>query len=127
MISADLNYIFLISISASIAHNLEEYLTRHYEADITSKWISKYLKVSIPQGTHHLFQIIFWLLLAIFFLNFVDRWPLWFFPLFGTIYIFEMHHFLRVFRSWRYSPGLVTAFLFPIIGFFFWIELIRSF
>src|SRR3989338_1548203 len=124
MISNGLQFIFLVSILASIAHNLEEYIARRHGADITSKFISKYLKISIPQGTHHLFQIIFWILLAIFFLNFVDRWPLWFFPLFGTIYIFETHHFLKVFRSWRYSPGLITALLFPAIGFFFWKELI---
>ncbi|MBI4452931.1 HXXEE domain-containing protein [Candidatus Woesearchaeota archaeon] len=127
MISDDLQFIFLISISVSIAHNLEEYIARHYEIDVASKLISKYLKISVPQGTHHLFQIIFWILLAIFFLIFVDKWPLWFMPVFGTIYIFEMHHFLKSFTSWKYSPGLITAFFFPVVGFFFWKALINSF
>lgn len=127
MIPVELQHIFLISIAVSIAHNLEEYIARHFEVDVTSKLISKYLKISIPQGSHHLFQVIFWVLLAGFFLIFVEKLPLWFMPIFGTIYIFELHHFFKAFTSRKYNPGLITAFLFPVVGFFFWQALIKSF
>jgi small-conductance mechanosensitive channel len=43
------------------------------------------------------------------------------------VYISELHHIWKAVVSWSYYPGLITALAFPVIGFFFWRELIKSF
>ena len=46
---------------------------------------------------------------------------------FGAVYILQLHHIWKAAVSWSYYPGLITALAFPVIGFFFWKELIKSF
>jgi len=44
----------------------------------------------------------------------------------GLVFIFELHHLIKAVISLSYYPGMITGLLFPIIGFFYWKELIKN-
>ena len=48
------------------------------------------------------------------------------FGVIGFFLFFEVHHIVEAVIVGGYYPGLVTALLLPIVGFFFWKELIRN-
>ncbi len=45
----------------------------------------------------------------------------------GFIYFYELNHLFHAILQGNYYPGLITSLPLPIIGFFFWKELIRNF
>jgi len=129
MISKKLKAIFGVSIIAFIVHGLEEYFTGFYDIDPIFGWVFNiFSTMSVPQATFLLFQIMFWLALTVLFIAITsDKWRLRLMVISGLIYILELHHFAQAISREGYSPGLISAFIFPIIGFFYWRELIKSF
>ena len=126
MITKRLQNIFLISIPLFIAHGLEEYFTGFYKVDSIFYLVFQYFQsMSIFQATFLLFQIMIWILLIVSYLVLTGgKWLLSLMTFLGLIFILEMEHLLKVLVSWDYYPGALTALLFPVIGFFFWKELI---
>jgi len=46
--------------------------------------------------------------------------------LFGVVFVFEIHHLIKAVLAQSYYPGMVTAVFYPIVGIFFYKELVRE-
>jgi hypothetical protein len=127
--SKKLKKLFSIIVLLSILHGLEEYFTGFYEIDPQFLYIFNPLfSMSIQQATFLLFQVLFWLILILFALLISSekmRIRLMVIP--GVIVFYEVHHIIEAFISGSYYPGLVTAIILPILGVFFWKELLINF
>ena len=129
MITQKLKTIFWISIPIFIAHGLEEFFNNFYNVDWSTKLAFGFLnQMSVPQATFLVFQIMLWLALIVFaFLISSEKWRLRLMFIPAVIFIVELHHPWSVITSWGYYPGAITAIPLLIVGFFYWIELLRSY
>lgn len=128
MISKKLNNLFLISIPIFVAHGLEEYLAKFYETYpiLNFTWTNRLFQ-AVPQATFLTFQVMFWLLITVMYILLRrDRGTLVIMTIVGFIYIYEATHILSAIIMQRYTPGLITAPLLPIVGFFYWKELMNN-
>lgn len=128
MISTRLKTIFALSIPLFIAHGIEEFVTHFYDTDAWDQAIFGNLfgNLSTHGATFVTFQIMFWLLLIISFLLLLgEKWQFRILAIAGLIYVFELHHIYKAIMAGGYYPGVVTALLFPVIGFFFWKEWLK--
>ena len=128
MVSNKLKNLFLLSIPLFIVHGIEEYLTKFYDVYplLNFKWTEN-MFYSIPQATFLTVQIMWWLLLLIaYVLLRRDKGTLYLMILVGLIYIYELTHILSAIIIQGYTPGFITAILFPFITFFYWKELIKN-
>ena len=127
MISKKLLNLFLLSTVLFIAHGIEELITGLYQVDSHVKFMFSFVDKLTPiHGAFLVFQIMLWLTLIISYL--LLRGPKWqlrlmFIP--AIIFIYELHHLYKAVTTGGYYPGLITALLFPVIGFYFWKELLR--
>mgnify|MGYP003394007365 CR=1 FL=1 len=129
MITQKLKTILWLSIPIFIAHGLEEFLNNFYNVDWSTKLVFGFLdQMSVPQATFLVFQIMLWLALIVFaFLISSEKWRLRLMFIPAVIFIVELHHPWSVITSWGYYPGAITAIPLLIVGFFYWIELLRSY
>lgn len=127
MITRRLKIIFGLSIPLFILHGIEEFRTGFYEADAVSEFIFRPLeRMNEHEVMFITFQVMFWLLLVVAFLMTISEgWRLRMMFVLGVIYVVELHHVWKALAVGGYYPGLYTALLFPIVGFFFWRELIK--
>ena len=127
IISPKLKTIFSLSIPLFIVHGLEEYFQDFFMIDSHVDFVFGYLyTLPIQQATFLLFQFALWLILiftAILIAN--DTWRLRLMIIPGLIYIYEFHHFRKALIAWDYYPGVITAILFPLIGFLYRKELLK--
>ena len=87
-----------------------------------------YKRQSVLQAAFLLFQIMLWsLFIFSAFLISGRTWQLRILIIPGIIFIFEIHHIVEAVIRWQYYPGMISAFLFPIIGFFYWKALLKEF
>ena len=128
-ISQKLKTLFFISIPIFIVHGLEEYFTGFYNVDSSFKFFFHFFEtMPVQQATFLLFQIMLWLALIVFaFLIWSEQWRLRLMVLPGLVYIFELHHIWKALEVWGYYHGLITALMFPVIGFLYWKELLKGF
>lgn len=128
MISKRLQTIFLLSIPVSIAHGIEEYLTGFYQTDNFARFFFSYAENMAPiQASFVTFQVMFWLILIISAILITkSKWQIYVMLIPGFIYIFELHHLVKAVLAFNYYPGAITAILFPIIGFFYWKQLLKD-
>ncbi len=128
MITQRLKNIFLMSIVLWIAHGTEELVTGFYNVDSHVKFFFGFTeKLTSLHTAFLIFQIMLWLMLIVSYLLVSgDKWQrrLMFIP--GLIMIYELHHLYKAVEVGGYYPGLVTALLFPIIGYFYWKELVQG-
>ena len=128
MITEKLRTIFLISIPVFIAHGIEEYITGLYTIDShVHAMFGYFATLPSPQAVFLLFQIMLWFTLIISYLLLLGekwRFRLMFIP--GFVFIYELHHLYKALVVGRYYPGLMTAFVLYIVGYFYWKELIRT-
>jgi hypothetical protein len=128
MITNRLKNIFVLSIPLFIAHGIEEFLTHFYDIDAQDQAIFGLLSSLSNHGaTFVVFQIMLWLLLIVSYLLILSeqwRFRLMFIP--GIIFIYELHHLYKAMMIGGYYPGLITALLFPVIGYFYWRELLKA-
>lgn len=128
MITSQLKNIYGLSVMLFIAHGFEEILTGLYLIDSHVVFMFEKL-ASLPtmEALFMLFQIMLWLLLIVSYLLIRSKkWQLWLMAIPGIVFIYELHHFYKAFEVGGYYPGLVTAFLFPIVGYFYWKEWFKS-
>ena len=128
MITNRLKNIFALSIPLFIAHGIEEILTGFYNIDSQAEfWFGNLNSLPVAQATFILFQIMIWLLLIVGYLLLLGpKWQLRLMFIPGVVLVYELHHLYKAFEVGGYYPGLITALLFPIIAFFFWKELVKS-
>lgn len=125
MISKRLKFLFLLTLLLVAAHGIEEVSTGFLYKD---PFISYFSGLFNTKGEvfYWAFHIMWWFMLVVAYLLMLGgRWALIPLTLFGIVYIFEVHHLLKGFEAGGYYPGIISAFFYPIIGFFYWKEIIR--
>lgn len=126
MVSKKLKFLFLLTLFLVAAHGIEEVLTGFLYKD---PFISYFSGLFNTKGEvfYWAFHIMWWLMLVVGYLFILGgRWALIPLTLFGIVYIFEVHHLMKAFEIGDYYPGMISAFFYPIIGFFYWKELLEN-
>jgi len=128
MVSDKLKKITFLSLFVIFAHGIEEIIMEFYKVDSVLMTFNERL-VSIPHAVYWASHIPFWLfLIPMFLLVLGGKWTLRVLALFGIIFVVEIHHILgALLVTQTYYPGLITAIFYPVIGFFYWKELIHNF
>lgn len=127
MISKKLKNIFFFAIILFILHTLEEYFTGFYNVDpLLFKPLGQILPIS-SQMAFIVFQIIWIFLLIMSYRLKASRKLLLIVSIFwGIVLVLELEHLYQAFSFGRYTPGLVTSLLFPVVSFFYWKELLKN-
>ncbi len=125
MVPESFLFIFILSILLNYLHGVECIKTKFYVREPNFYFFTRYFK-DIPQSVYFVFHGSFWLFifLILFFLK-GGNWIIIPLGLYGTIFFTEFHHFLKGVRYRKYYPGMITSFFFPILGIFYWIELLK--
>lgn len=126
MISKKLNKIFLLSLVLIGLHGLEEIMTGFQYQDSFMIFGGNLFstKTEVFYWSSHM---MFWLLLIISFLLIQGKkWVLRLMALFGLIFFVEIHHLIKAFLIGSYYPGMITAVFYPILGFFYWRQLLKE-
>ena len=125
MISQSFLIVFLLSIVLNVLHGIECIKTKFWDIEPHIYFYTKYFK-SIPQAIYFEKHInLYFSLFMIFSLLLGGKWMFIPFLLYGTIFITEFHHFLKAVKHRKYYSGAITSFFFPILGIFYFLELIK--
>lgn len=126
MISKKLNSLFLISLVLIYAHGLEENLTGFPQTDPFMVFGAQYFGTT-PEIFYWVSHLIWWLSVPLLFVLLKrTRILLFLLTLFSFIFVIELHHTIKAIFAKSYYPGLITAVFYPLIGYFFWTELIKN-
>ena len=128
MVSEKLKKLTFLSLLLIYAHGIEEIIMGFWKVNsMLMVWNDRL--VSIPHAVYWASHIPFWFfLIPMFLLVLGGKWNLRVLALFGLIFVVEIHHIVSaLFVTQTYYPGLITAIFYPIIGFFYWKELIHNF
>ena len=127
MITNRLKKLFLLSIPVFVLHEIEEFITGFWKVDPLTNYVAKlFPDKNLAIFTFFNLELLLFMMVVALALK-SERWQLRMFTLFGLVYFFELSHVIRLFTSIKYYPGMITAFLSLIIGFFFWKELIKNY
>lgn len=126
MVTKRLKYIILIALGLIYAHGLEEIITGFYLSDSTMELLGSYFNLS-TQSFYWVSHAVWWIGLAILsFVVLIKGKLLWLLSLFGIVFFIELHHIGKAIFTGNYYPGMLTAILYPLLGIFYWKELIRN-
>ena len=117
-----------------LVHGVEEYymgLKGRISADMLTgvsfmPTISSFPKLQAIYIVYIIMQVILFVIIAISFSN-SEKLKLGLLTLIGFLFIYQCHHIVEGILHLKYNPGFFTAFLFLIVGFFFWKELLKKF
>lgn len=123
MVSKKLKSITFVALGVIYLHGVEEILMGFYQNDSTMKLFGHYFNLSANEF-YWISHLIWWITLPILFLLVVKKQLFWLMVLFGIVFIVEIHHLIKAAQAMTYYPGMLTAIFYPIIGFFYWRELI---
>ncbi len=116
---------FLALASLFVIHGLEEYFTEFYKIDWSYRLIFDSLS-DIPE-VFLAYQASLWLLLLLTYVLLKKGKRIsWLLIVLGVLSILELQHVYAAIVSQTYYPGLITSLLFPIVGFYFWKELLKK-
>ena len=123
MIPQKIKTLFFISIPVFIAHGLEEYFTGLYNFDYFYQSFSnpKIVFVILVLVVLNISLVVSYILVQ------KNKWAFGLSIALGVLLIFELIHVYDAIRVGGYYPGLYTALIFPIIGFFLWKELLNNY
>lgn len=127
MISKRLKTLFLLSLIPIYLHGIEEVLFGFQYSD--SFMISGANLFNTTPETFYWITHIFlwWLLLPVAYMLFQkSRLALYLMTAFSLVFIFEFHHIFKALLSMSYYPGMITALVYPLVGIFFWKELVTN-
>jgi len=126
MISKKLQFLFLLSLMLIVIHGIEEQLTGFRHTDSFVIALGSYLSMS-PEAFYWAFHIIWWSLLpSVYILLRKNPVMLPLLTLFSVVFVFELHHVVKAFVANSYYPGMITAAFYPVLGVFFYKELVQS-
>jgi hypothetical protein len=126
MISKQLKFLFFLSLILIAAHGVEEFNTNFLYVDETNRFFAN-LFATKEEVFYWAFHIMWWLMLIVVYLVIMGgKWALIPLTLFGIVYVFEIHHLYKAFQTGGYYPGMLTAIFYPIMGIFYWKELIKN-
>ncbi|MBA3724813.1 MAG: HXXEE domain-containing protein [Candidatus Levybacteria bacterium] len=127
MISKKLKTITHVALIVIYLHGLEEIITGFYHNDSTMAFLGNYFNASASQF-YWVSHVIWWVSLPILFIAVLKIKKLfWLMVVFGSVFFIEIHHVVKALFSMTYYPGMITAIIYPFIGFFYWRELINNF
>lgn len=109
-----------------MVHGVEEYFTGFYNAD----WSFRLMFGSFNnlQLAFIYYQLALWLILLLTYIAVSKgKYMKSLLVLLGVVSILELQHLFVAIKIQHYYPGLITALLFPIAGYFYWKELIFKF
>mgnify|MGYP001597440980 CR=1 FL=1 len=126
MITPRLKIIFAASLFVIYLHGVEEVIGGFQHVDSFMAFGASLLNTSVEifYWTSH---IVWWL--AVPLLYFIFRNSAYLFlllSLYGLVFVVELHHVAKAMQIGSYYPGAITAIFYPIIGFFFWRELLHA-
>lgn len=125
MVPMNFLIIFAVSILLNYLHGIECIKTKFYDVEPNFYFCTKYFK-TIHESVYYVFHGTFWiflLLMLCFLLG--GNWIFIPLGLYGTVFFSEFHHFIKGIKKRKYYSGMITSFFFPILGFFYWIELLK--
>lgn len=126
MISQRLKTIFYISLFVIYLHGLEEIIGGFQHVDSFMIFGANFFKTS-TEVFYWSSHIIWWLAVPLLYLIFRNRTQIFLlFGIYGLVFAIELHHVVKAVQSGYYYPGAITAFFYPIIGFFFYKELLKN-
>lgn len=127
MITNRLKTIFYISLIVIYIHGLEEIIGGFQHVDSFMLAGANFFKVSI-EVFYWSSHIIWWLAVPLLYLIFRNRAQiLTLLSLYGLVFVIELHHIAKAAQLGYYYPGMMTAFFYPVVGLFFWKELLNNF
>ncbi|MEO6508331.1 MAG: hypothetical protein ABIO02_00095 [Patescibacteria group bacterium] len=125
MISQIFLAVFLLSIILHYLHGVECIKTKFYDVEPNFYFCTKYFK-TIHESVYYVFHGTLWIaMLMIFFLLLGGNWIFIPLGLYGTTFFSEIHHFVKAVKRKEYYSGAITSFFMPIMGIFYWIELLK--
>lgn len=126
MISKNLQLLFLLSLFLIAAHGIEETLTGFWHSDSFVVSLANYFSTT-PEMFYWVFHVIWWTLLPTVYV-FLRKSTiiLLLLTLFSIVFVFELHHIVKGLIANQYYPGMITAFFYPVLGVFFYRELIKN-
>lgn len=126
MISNKLKRIFLISLILIYAHGIEEIIGGFQYFDSFIVYGANLFNTT-PEIFYWVSHLVWWVSLPILFLLFhKNRLGLLLMALYGLVFFIELHHPIKGLLIGSYYPGMVTALFYPVVGFFYWKQIIRD-
>src|SRR3989344_4296074 len=125
MLTPGFKNLFLLSTFLFVLHGIEEIFTGFYAIDshvaFVFGWLEPFLSL---QSTFIFFQLLLWVFLfSVYFFLLDGKWGTAVAVIIGLVFIYELDHLYKAATVGGYYPGLWTALLFPVFGFFYWREL----
>lgn len=123
MVTEKLKKIFLLTLIPVYLHGIEEVYTNFPRIDSFMQIGASYLQITSEQF-YWFFHIPFWVSLPFLYILFnKKKIALFLFSLFGLFFLVELHHMVKAINAKGYYPGLLTSLVYPIIGIFYYKEL----
>jgi hypothetical protein len=127
MVTRKFMQIFIWATGWIVAHWLEEILTWFAHVDMSYLWLFRpLLEMNIQDALFILYQILIWSILLIWwiFLFWKAKLKLFLLYILWVILFLELHHVVEAIIRWEYYPWMLTALLLPIIGYYYWKNLL---
>lgn len=126
MVSKKLVRLFSLALLLIAAHGVEEYVSGFLYQD-RFVWYFSSLANTKEELFYWTFHIMWWaLLLIVYALILGKRWSLYIMALFALVFPFELHHVIKSIIAGKYYPGMITGILYPLLGFFYWKEVLKN-
>lgn len=126
MISKNLTKVFLLSLILIYAHGVEEVLTAFQHNDPFIIFGAQYLNTT-PEMFYWVSHLIWWISIPLLFTIFREsKFIFTLMALYGIVFIIEPHHIVKALLVRNYYPGMITALFYPIVGFFYWKQLVKA-
>lgn len=126
MLSKELRKLFIVSLLLIYAHGIEEVINGFQNYDSFMILFAKYFNTT-PQFFYWVSHIVWWVSIPLLFILFKSSplgLPLM--TIFGLVFVIELHHVIKGLAIGGYYPGMITALFYPIMGLFFWKQLIQD-
>ena len=127
MLSKKLKLILLLTLVLIYLHGLEEFLSGFPFNDPWMVFFGNLFETK-TQVFYWAFHIMWWILVPVGIILLMGGKKLIYIllMLFGVIYVTELHHVIKSISAGHYYPGMITGLMYPILGFFYWKELIKN-
>jgi len=126
MISNKLKRIIVLSIALFYLHGLEEILTGFHIQDPFIEFFSS-LFMNVPEAVYYVSHVLWWIFVPVLLLLLLGgKWVYRVLAVFGIVYVLELHHVLKALLASQYYSGMITAFFYPVFGYFYWRTLIHD-
>lgn len=127
MISKKLKTILYITLILIFLHGLEEVISTFPVNDSWMIFFGNFFQTK-TEVFYWTFHIMWWILVlvGVGLLSGNRKIVLGILTVFGVLYFTELHHVIKalITRQFQYYPGMLTGLAYPILGIFYWKELI---